>query len=284
MAAEPRAHVRASPLARKLAADLGVDLMRIEGTGEGGAITREDVERAARAAAPAPPRAPAAGADRAAAMRTAIAAAMARSKREIPHYYLSTTVDLGAALAWLRAENERRPMADRLLPAVLLIRAVALALRDVPELNGHWVDGRFRQGAGIHVGCAISLRGGGLVAPALHDADQGDLTTLMRRLQDLVARARAGSLRSSELADPTMTVTNLGEQGAEATFGIIYPPQVALVGFGRIAERPWIRSGAIEPRPLVTATLSADHRASDGHRGGVFLAAVDRLLQAPEAL
>lgn len=278
--------VRVSPLARKLAADRGVDLAQVKGTGAQGAITREDVERAA-AAVTTPAASPAIAPpdrDRSSEMRAAIAAAMARSKREIPHYYLSTTIDMRPALTWLHAENEKRPMAERLLPAVLLIKAVALALRDVPELNGYWIDGGFRTGAGIHIGCAIALRGGGLVAPALHQVDRADLTTLMRQLQDLVTRARAGSLRSSELADPTITVTNLGDQGVEAAFGIIYPPQVAIVGFGRISERPWIESGRIEARPLVTATLSADHRASDGHRGGVFLTAVDRLLQTPAAL
>jgi len=281
---EQSGRVRVSPLARKLAADLGVDVTHVKGTGALGAITREDVERVAaarKAHAPQPDTAPP---DRATAMRAAIAAAMARSKREIPHYYLAKTIDMKVALAWLRAQNEQRPITDRLLPAVLLIKAVALALREVPELNGHWIDGGFRKGAGIHVGCAISLRGGGLVAPALHDADQTDPLALMRQLQDLVARARAGSLKSSEFADPTITVTNLGEQGVDATFGIIYPPQVALVGFGRIAERPWIGSEKIETRPLMTATLSGDHRASDGHRGGVFLTAVDRLLQTPEKL
>ena len=217
-------------------------------------------------------------------MRAAIASAMARSKREIPHYYLSSTIDMSGSLAWLRAENEKRPVAERLLPVALLIKAVGLALREVPELNGYWIDGAFREGTGVHVGCAISLRGGGLVAPGLHDADRMDLGTLMRQLSDLVARARAGSLKSSDLSDPTITVTNLGDQGAEAAFGIIYPPQVALVGFGKIAERPWVCSGKIEARPLLTATLSADHRATDGHRGGAFLAAVDRLLQAPEKL
>jgi pyruvate dehydrogenase E2 component (dihydrolipoamide acetyltransferase) len=217
-------------------------------------------------------------------MRAAIAAAMARSKREIPHYYLSSTIDMSAAMAWLRGENERRSVADRLLPAVLLIKAVAMGLREVSELNGHWIDGAFRPGAGIHVGCAIALRGGGLVAPALHDTDRADLSTLMRRLEDLVGRARTGSLKSSELADPTITLTNLGDLGVDSTFGIIHPPQVALVGFGKISDRPWIVNGRIEGRPLVTATLSADHRASDGHRGGVFLAAVGRLLQSPASL
>jgi pyruvate dehydrogenase E2 component (dihydrolipoamide acetyltransferase) len=217
-------------------------------------------------------------------MRAAIAAAMVRSKREIPHYYLSTTIDLSASLRWLRGENERRSMTERLLPAVLMVKAVALGLREVPELNGHWTDEGFRKGAGIHIGVAISLRGGGLVAPAIHDTDTLDLTTLMQQLQALVARARAGSLKSSELTDPTITVTNLGEQGAESTFGIIHPPQVALVGFGKIVERPWAAGAKVEVRPLITATLSGDHRATDGHRGGQLLSAIDRLLQMPEKL
>ncbi len=154
----------------------------------------------------------------------------------------------------------------------------------MPELNGYWTDNGLCKGTGIHIGVAISLRGGGLVAPAIHDTDTLNLTTLMRQLQDLVARARAGSLKSSELADPTITVTNLGEQGVESTFGIIYPPQVALVGFGKIAERPWVVGSKLDIRPLITATLSGDHRATDGHRGGMLLSAIDRLLQTPEKL
>jgi pyruvate dehydrogenase E2 component (dihydrolipoamide acetyltransferase) len=191
---------------------------------------------------------------------------------------------MSKSLWWLRAENEKRSITERLIPAALLIKAVALALRDVPELNGYWRENAFQKGDGIHVGCAVSLRGGGLVAPALHNTDTLSLTVLMRRLQDLVARARAGSLKSSELSDPTITVTNLGEQGVESTFGIIYPPQVALVGFGKIAERPWAASGMLGVRPTMTATLSGDHRATDGHRGGVFLTAIDRWLQTPEKL
>jgi pyruvate dehydrogenase E2 component (dihydrolipoamide acetyltransferase) len=283
-AAPAPARARVSPMARKRAAELGVDVTQVEGTGGQGAVTHEDVERAAaRLNTPGAPQAPA-RAVRPGDIRTAIAAAMARSKREIPHYYLSTTIDMNAALAWLRGENEKRQMTERLLPVALLIKAVGLALREVPELNGYWIDGGFQKGPGIHVGCAIALRGGGLVAPALHNTDQMDLSTLMRTLADLVARARAGSLKSSELSDPTVTVTNLGEQGVDAAFGIIYPPQVALVGFGRIAERPWSVAGTIAARPILTATLSADHRATDGHRGGMFLTAVERLLQNPEKL
>jgi pyruvate dehydrogenase E2 component (dihydrolipoamide acetyltransferase) len=163
----------------------------------------------------------------------------------------------------------------------LLIKAVALALLEIPELNSVWTGTSATQCADIHVDVAVSLRGGGLVAPALHHTDRLSIDDLMKKFRDLIQRTRSGSLRSSELSDPTITVTSLGEQGVEAVFGIIYP-QVALVGFGKIVERPWSSGGEILSRPVITATLSADHRVSDGHRGGLFLSAVDRKLQEPE--
>jgi pyruvate dehydrogenase E2 component (dihydrolipoamide acetyltransferase) len=215
-------------------------------------------------------------------MRQAIAAAMARSKKEIPHYYLAAEIDLSRALTWLGEENRRRSVADRILPAALLLRAVARAAREVPEMNGRFADGAFQPASAVHLGVVVSLRQGGLVAPAIHDADGKALGELMRALADLVGRARSGGLRSSELADGTLTVTNLGDLGAEVGFGVIYPPQVAIVGFGRITERPRVVEGRIEARPCVTATLAADHRVSDGLRGAQFLAALDRHLQSPE--
>jgi pyruvate dehydrogenase E2 component (dihydrolipoamide acetyltransferase) len=222
----------------------------------------EDVERASKGQVP----------DRAAAMRKAIAAAMSRSKREIPHYYLSETVPLERALAWLQAENARRPLPERLLMAALFLKASAAACKEVPEMNGHNRDGVFAPSAAVHVGVAISLRQGGLVAPAIHDVEKLSLGEVMKSLSDLVKRARAGSLRSSEMSDPTLTVTNLGEGGVDAVFGVIYPPQVALVGFGSVKEQ------------RVVASVSGDHRVSDGHRGALFLAAIARLLQEPEKL
>ena len=209
---------------------------------------------------------------------------MARSKREIPHYYLTATIDLARALAWMRERNRDLPVTERLVPAALLLKATALAAASNPALNGFWVDDGFRPGAGIHLGVAVSLRGGGLVAPALHDADKQSVVELMAGMRDLVTRARAGRLRGSELSDPTLTVTNLGEQGVESVHGVIYPPQVALVGFGRVAERPWAVDGLLGVRPLTVATLAADHRATDGFTGGRFLAAVDERLQHPEDL
>lgn len=151
-------------------------------------------------------------------------------------------------------------------------------------MNGFWVDGAFKPSEAVHVGVAISLRQGGLIAPAIHDVDKKGLDEIMVNLQDLVKRVRAGVLRSSEIADATITVTSLGEQGVETVFGIIYPPQVALVGFGQITERPWAANGMLGARPVMMATLAADHRASDGHRGALFLARIERLLQEPEQL
>ena len=274
-----------SPLARRRAVELGVDLAVVAGTGMDGSITVADVERAAPSGgAAAQPAARATAADRQVAMRKAIAAAMARSKREIPHYYLGARIDMSRAMEWLAAENAQRPITKRLLYSALLVRAVALAIRDVPEMNGFWIDGAFKPSDGVHVGVAISLRAGGLVAPAIHDVDKMGLDEVMQRMLDLVQRARAGVVRSSEVSDATITVTNLGEQGVETVFGVIYPPQVALVGFGKLSEQPWAADGMVGARPVITASLAADHRASDGHRGGRFLAAIDHLLQEPSRL
>jgi pyruvate dehydrogenase E2 component (dihydrolipoyllysine-residue acetyltransferase) len=309
-AASPAAphRLRVSPLAMRVAIDLGVDVSKVKGTGPEGAITKADVERAAKAAATpavaptavkattaapaaeaartaAPTRAALSGEERKAAMRKAIAAAMARSKREIPHYYLGTQIDMSRAMAWMQAENLKRPVTGRLLYSVLLLKATALAVREVPEMNGFWIDGAFKPSDAVHVGVAISLRqGGGLIAPAIHDVEKKRLDEIMVNLYDLVKRVRAGVLRSSELADATITVTSLGDQGVETVFGIIYPPQVALVGFGKITERPWASNGMVGAKPVIRGTLAADHRASDGHRGGLFLAAIERLIQEPEKL
>jgi pyruvate dehydrogenase E2 component (dihydrolipoyllysine-residue acetyltransferase) len=277
-----------SPAARQHARELGVDVEQLAGSGPHGSVTVEDVEKAAKgvprpAAKPAAkPEAPAP--DKALAMRKAIAAAMSRSKREIPHYYLSQTIPMRRAVDWLTAYNEKRPVAERVLMGALQLKAVALALKDFPDLNGFWKDEAFQPAPGIQVGVAIALRQGGLVAPAIHDVAELPLEELMKALSDLVRRARAGSLRASEMSDPTITVTNLGDLGVDEVFPVIYPPQVAIVGFGRVAPRPWAEDGMIGALPAVTVSLAGDHRASDGHRGARFLAAVAARLQEPEAL
>jgi pyruvate dehydrogenase E2 component (dihydrolipoamide acetyltransferase) len=272
--------IRASPAARRLAQSRGLDLSAIQGTGPGGAIVFADVERCVGVPV---------GQKRAAGldldvMRTAIAAAMARSKREIPHYYLQHQADVTDSEEWLARTNADRAPSDRLLLGVLAIKSVALACRRFPAFNGFYQRGGYEPSSAIHAGVAIAIRGGGLAAPALRDADKLSLDELMTRLRDLVQRTRAGRLRSSEIADPTITVSSLGDRGVEALYGIIYPPQVALVGFGRPVQRPWVVDGAIVLRSIITITLSADHRVSDGHAGALFLAEIGRRLQEPDKL
>lgn len=274
--------IRAAPSARKLAEELEIDLASVTGSGPRRIINREDVERAAKQSQPDREK-PTAG-SYPAGMRRAIAAAMSLANREIPHYYLECGIDLSRALNWLEEENCRRPIQQRLLPVALLARATVMALEKVPELNGFWADNGFQQQEAVNLGFAISLRQGGLLTPALLQAEQKDLSTLMEALRDLIIRTRAGRLLGSEMTASSITLTSLGDLGVDAVYGVIYPPQVALVGFGRIAEHPWAENGKLSVRPQVTATLAADHRASDGHRGGQFLETINRLLQKPEAL
>lgn len=278
--APPR--LRISPSARRLARELGVDPSRISGTGPGGGINREDVKRAA-AERPAPA-AEAPAPDARSRMRQAVARAMARSNREIPHYYVSHSISFGPALGFLERLNAERPPSERLVYGVLLIRAVALALHDFPELNAKWENDALVVSPHVHVGMAISLREGGLVIPAILDADQLSLDALMGKLKDLVERARRGQLRASELSMGTITITSLGERGTESVAGVIYPPQTALVGFGAPLVRPWVVDGQVVARPVLGMTLAADHRASDGHRGALFLAKLEKLLGEPGKL
>jgi len=277
------ARARVSPVARRLAEENRIDLSTVAGSGPGGAITYADVERELRKAA-APPEGKRALWLDLGAMRTAIAAAMARSKREIPHYYLEHQVDVTPCEQWLTQKNAPRPPNSRLLIGALAIKAAALAARRFPAFNGFYRDNKFEPAQAVHLGVAIAIRGGGLAAPALHDADRLSLDELMSRMRDLVQRTRSGRIRSSEISDPTITVSSLGERGVEALYGIIYPPQVAIVGFGKVVTRPWVVDGAIGLRSVVTITLSGDHRVSDGHAGALFLAEIGRLLQEPDKL
>jgi pyruvate dehydrogenase E2 component (dihydrolipoamide acetyltransferase) len=300
-AAQGARTLRASPRARRYAADQGIALDSVAasgGSGPGGALTGDDVLRYAAAGHPpspttispavtspaAPARATArASPDRASAQRRAIGALMARSKHEIPHYYLSTDVDLTPALDHLAHLNADRPPAHRVLPAALLLQAIAQAAVQVPGFNGRYVDGEgFVAAETVDLGVALALRQGGLVAPTLPAADALGLDELMAALRDLVARARSGRLRASDTRAATLTVTNLGDRGARSVHGVIVPPQVALVGIGRVEPRPWVVGDAVVPRQVVTLTLSADHRVTSGHEGSRFLDAIAVASSAPE--
>lgn len=276
------ARMQASPAARKLARESGIDLASVRGTGPHGVIERSDVEHAMPAQTPVPP-VPAA-VEGLSGMRRAIAAAMSKSNREIPHYYLQTRIDMRTALSYLEQHNAQLSVEQRVLPAALLLKATAAALTKSPHLNGYWVDDQPQFQEGIHIGVVISLRQGGLVIPAIHDADAKGVDEIMRILRELIPRARAGRLKSSEITDTTITVTNLGDLGVETVCGVIYPPQIALVGFGKIVEQPWAHEGMLAVRPVLSATLAADHRATDAHVGAQFLTDLDTALQHPEAL
>ncbi len=271
--------VRASPAARRLAEEHNLDIAAVSPSAAGGEITRADVERAL--SFPLPKRHVGLDLD---AMRVAIAAAMARSKREIPHYYLQHDLDVTPCEEWLARINASRPPDARVLMGALTLKAVAQAARRFPVFNGFYRNDRFEPATGIHVGVAIAIRGGGLAAPALHDADDLSVDDVMAKLRDLIQRTRAGRIRSSEMSDSTITVSSLGERGVKSLGAIIYPPQVAIVGTGRVLRCPWVVDEAVVPRSIMSLTLSADHRVSDGHAGGLFLAEIERLLKEPERL
>jgi pyruvate dehydrogenase E2 component (dihydrolipoamide acetyltransferase) len=217
-------------------------------------------------------------------MRQVIARAMTRSKREIPHYYLSLTCSFLAARTWIEQYNAGVGIQGRLLPSALMLKAVALAAQAMPEFNGFYRDGQFIPSASVHVGMAIAMRGGRLVAPAILDAGTKTIDVVMSELRDLTTRVRAGHMRSAELTASTITVTSLAEEGVDLIVPAIYPPQTAIVGFGSILERPWIVNGTVRPAPLVTITVAGDHRVTDGRAGARFLAYIRDALQAPQRL
>ncbi len=287
-AASHSAHRRVSPAARARAAALHVDLNHVRGGGPGGVITLEDVvrnatEREGKRAGEGQ-EAEEGTRERVPDMRRVIAKAMSRSKREIPHYYLSLTCSFAGARAWLDQHNSAASIEERLLPSALFAKAVALAARALPEFNGFYKDDQFAPATDVNVGMAIAMRGGRLVAPAILKADQKPLATVMRELRDLTTRVRSGHMRASELALPTITVTSLAEEGVDTMIPAIYPPQVAIVGFGSIVERPWVVEGAVKPAPVLTMSLAADHRVTDGRAGARFLSHVRASLAAPESL
>lgn len=275
-----RSRVRASPLAKRRALMLGIDLASVTTSGE--RITAEDVERVAQTRIKAE-RARDAPRDPKEAMRRAIAASMAKSKREIPHYYLWQSVDVGAAQTWLKKENEGRPVTSRLLFAVVLARAVARAAAAFPELNGTYVEGTFSPSSAVHLCFATSQRGGGLIAPAIFDAHSLTVDALMQGISDVVQRVRAGSLTNRMMTEGTITLTSLGDLGVEGILPVIQPPQVAIVGAGAVVERPWVVDGTVVARPVLTLALAADHRTSDGARGARFLQAIAKNLATPES-
>ncbi len=269
--ATPAARPRITPRARRLARQRGVDVAALTAT--------HDIVTGAVVGS-APKRVPV---DRTAAMRAATAALMSRAAREIPHYYVVSTIDMTATLDWLRERNAAVKPRERVLPAVLFLRAAVVAATKVPDLNGHW-DDQFHPAPGVDLGVAVATRSGGLVTPRIVGAQDLDLTALMSHLADLVKRAKAGRLKASELQPGSITVSSLADGGPDALYGVIYPPQVALLGVGSVTQRPWVTDGEVVVRSAVTVTLAADHRATDGRTGARFLDEFAHAVTHPEEL
>lgn len=222
--------------------------------------------------------------DRARTMQQRTASLMETANREIPHYWVTRDVDFSHAQAWLVDHNAALPPAQRAVSAAVLLAATARAASRSPNFNGRWLDGRFESVPRVDLGLVVVIRGGGLLVPVLAQAHTMTVTQTMERMAELVRRARAGHLRSSDITEPTITVSSLGDQGADAVLGVIYPPQVALVGFGRVAERAWADNGMLGVRPALTASVAGDHRVSDGHEASRFLSLIDDFVQDPESL
>jgi pyruvate dehydrogenase E2 component (dihydrolipoamide acetyltransferase) len=265
--------IKISPAARKKAKELGVELSEVQGDKK--EIHLRDIESET---VPKKSEHPASG------MRQAIAKAMSLSNAQIPHYYLSSSINMSPALKWLEEVNRNRAIQERILPAALLIQAVVYALKEVPQLNGFWRNDALEISKEINPGIAIALRKEGLITPAILNANELNLDGTMKSLSNLIERTRSGKLRNSEITEQTITITNLGDLGAESVFGVIYPPQVALVGFGRIMNAPWAEGDTLSVRKVLQATIAGDHRATDGRIGGKFLDKLNQILQTPQEL
>jgi pyruvate dehydrogenase E2 component (dihydrolipoamide acetyltransferase) len=281
--------VRASPLARNIAEQRGVDLERVRGSGPGGRIVRKDVETAGQAgASPTTTRAPerpsaAPAADRAimpSKMRHAIARRMSASKRDAPHYYLLVDIDMTDALAFRAQLNEAVGEAAKVSINDLIVRASALALQRHPAFNATIDGDQVTQRGEINICVGVALDEG-LIAPAIVGAGRMTLVQLAAAAKDLIDRAKNGRLRADEMSAGTFTISNLGAYGVETLVAIIQPPQSAILGVGSVTPRPVVRDGAVAVRQMMNVALSADHRVTDGAQGAQFFGEIKRLLETP---
>ncbi len=217
-------------------------------------------------------------------LRKSIARSMSRSKREIPHYYLRRRISVHKTLAWLDKVNSNRSAASRILWPSVLATALARALKEHPNMNGVYLNDKFITKSEINIGMAIALKAGGVMAPCLLQSQAKSLIQIDHELKDLIERTRQGILKNQELTEGTITLTNLGELGADEVFGIIFPPQVALVGFGRIINANSSQISSSLANAFMETTLSGDHRVSDGISGSRFLESLEMQITSPEAL
>jgi pyruvate dehydrogenase E2 component (dihydrolipoamide acetyltransferase) len=292
----PAARVKASPLARRIAARLGVDLADLPGSGPQGRVIRTDVERAAAAAGNGgavltpevmqPPAAESAKGESTlrelTRLQRTVARRMAESRATVPDIELQRQVDMAEAVS---LRERLRDVADP-VPTLgdLIVKAAALALREFPRVNGAYRDGAFETFARVNVGIAVAAEDA-LVVPTIFDADRKPLSEISASTRALAARVREGTVSPAELSGGTFTVSNLGMYGVDSFSAVINPPQAAILAVGALRQRPVVdESGAVVARPTIILTLACDHRILYGVDGARFLARVSELLERPLAL
>ncbi|MCZ6472060.1 MAG: dihydrolipoamide acetyltransferase family protein [SAR324 cluster bacterium] len=298
--ANPSSQAVVTPLARRVARELNIDLRAVKGSGIGGKIIMSDLQpfmgagepqaerlavpQASAASAP-PPASPAAGEFEAVAqtsLRSAVARHMSASKSAIPHFYMTTEIDMTECLA-MRGRLNGKMDEGRITVNAVLLKAVAMALGKVPELNAAYVDGAVRRYRAAHIAFAVAIPEG-LVTPVVRDCQLKSIGVIAREAGELIDRAKARSLAAGELQGGTFTISNLGMYDVTEFAAIINPPQVGILAVARPVERAVVKNGWVVIRSQLSATLSADHRALDGVTGAAFLEALKKVLEDPERL
>ena len=285
--------LKASPLAKRLAAELGVDLAGIKGTGPDGRIVKEDVEAAAgakggQARRPAPIQRPG-GPDteivEPTRMQATIARRMAESKSTVPEFTVTVEARVDQAVSMRQQLKDSVPGADKVTITDFLVRACALALRRFPEVNSSWVDGRFQRKRSVNIGLAVApSQGMGLLVPVVHDADAKDLVQISIESRQVIERARSGRPAEGDLSGATFSISNLGMYGVDEFVAIINPPEAAILAVGAIKDVPVVEDGRIVPGKVMRMTLSVDHRVFYGATAAQFMAEIKRLIESPVTL
>jgi pyruvate dehydrogenase E2 component (dihydrolipoamide acetyltransferase) len=287
-AATPAGRVRSSPLARRLAAERGLDLRLVQGSGPAGRVIKRDIEALAATAAALPAAAPARLAEGGysdvplTTMRKTIARRLAQSLGPVPHFFLTSEIDMERA--W-EARQHLKGLGDEFQVSFndLIIKAVALALRKHPEVNSAFLDDRIRQYADVHVGMAVAVEDG-LITPVIRFADRKGLAEIAAESKSLAERARARKLAPDEYTGATFSVSNLGMFDIDEFTAVINPPESGILAVGRIVQKPVVLEGSVVPRRTMRVTMSCDHRVIDGATGARFLQTVRLMLENPLAM
>ncbi|MHB8628213.1 MAG: dihydrolipoamide acetyltransferase family protein [Aggregatilineales bacterium] len=287
---------RATPLARKMAEERRIDLRNITGTGPSGRITKADVEAWAPSAPAAPVTAIAArtpnpvpiGPDieeiPLSRLRARIGSRMAESKQTTPHFYVTVSVDMGAAMALRKQINESLDDAHKVSVNDLVVKAVALTLRQFPNLNTHFYGDRLIRYKRINIGIAVAMDGGGLINVVAKDADRTPISQIAARNKEMFAGARTGKVKPDDIENSTFTISNLGPYDVDTFTAIINPPEAGIIAVGTVQQVPVVVNGAVQIGMRMNCTLSADHRVTDGAEGAQFMQAFKKLLESPMRL